>query len=235
MSSLSKWLRPYDKDQHSWAVKYLENKGISFYSRPENDYEYLLEIDKRSQRNPHYKLAENSMKAAWRQKKLRENRKGKTEFSLVISNEKKSKLRALSSRKGKTLNETLEDLIDDETSRQAEYQKKLQEEKKALQERLVTARGAQAVRLNEVELTTGALMYFLDEYVRKMVQCEIDAFQANHSSIHDYIGTKDYKNTRLSAECEVINQALRKIPAWKKRTFPLDIDTKIKIKSMLKD
>lgn len=77
-------------------------------------------------------------------------------------------------------------------------------------------------------------MHLLDEYLKKMIQCEIDAFQANHSSIHDHIGTKDYKEKRLSTECEAINQALKKIPAWKKRTFPLGISTKINIKSMLK-
>ena len=162
------------------------------------------------------------MKAAWRQQQLRGKRKGKTEFSLVISKEKKSKLKALSSKKGKSLNETLEELIDDESARQTEHQKKILEAKKELNQRLEMARGAQA------------LLYLLDEYIKKMVQCEIDAFKANHASIHDHIGTKDYKESRLSAESEAINQALSKIPAWKKRTFPLDISTKINIKSMLK-
>ena len=234
MSSLKKWLRADEEDQQAWAVSYLEKKGIRLYSRPGKDYEYLLEIEKFFQKNPHYKLAENSMKAAWRQQKLRGKRKGKTEFSLVISKEKKSKLKALSSKKGKSMNETLEELIDDESARQIEHQKKLMEAKKELNQRLEMTRGAQAVKLNEVEATTDALLYLLDEYIKKMVQCEIDAFKANHASIHDHIGTKDYKESRLSAENEAINQALSKIPAWKKRTFPLDISTKINIKSMLK-
>lgn len=92
------------------------------------------------------------MKAAWRQKKLREKRKGKTEFSLVISNEKKSKLRTLSNKKGKTLNEALEELIDDEVARQKEHQQELLEAKKVLQQRLETVREAHKVNVNEVEL-----------------------------------------------------------------------------------
>jgi hypothetical protein len=234
MPSLRKWLRAYDEEQHAWAVSYLERKGIKPYSRPQNNYEYLLEIDQNFQENPHYKLAKNSMKSAWRQKKIREKRRGKTEFSLVISNEKKSKLRALADKKGKTLNETLEELIDDESTRQSSYKKELEEEKKTIRQRLETTKGAQEAKLKEVELTTDSLMYLLNEYVEKMIQCEIDAFKANHTSIHEHVGTNDYMKSRLSIETEAINKALRNIPAWNKRTFPLDIGTKINIKGMLK-
>jgi len=234
MPSLRKWLRAYDEEQHAWAVSYLERKGIIPYSRPESNYDCLLEIDKKSQGNPHYKLAEISMKAAWRQKKIREKRRGKTEFSLVISNEKKSKLRALADKKGKTLNETLEELIDDETTRHASYKKELEEEKKVIRQRLEMTRSAQEAKLKEVELTTDSLLYLLNEYLERMIQCEVDAFKANHTSIHEHVGTDDYMTSRLSIETEAINKALRNIPAWKKRTFPLDIGTKINIKNMLK-
>ncbi|SDI88696.1 hypothetical protein [Billgrantia gudaonensis] len=234
MPSLRNWLIAYDEEQHAWAVSYLERKGINPYWRSKSNYEYLLDIDKNFQENPHYKLAKNSMKAAWRQKKIREKRKGKIEFSLVISNEKKSKLRALSGKKGKTLGETLEDLIDDELSRQKEYQKKLEEEKKNLHQYLENSRGAQKTRLNEVEMTTNSLLYLLNKYVERLIQCEVDALRENHTLTHKHFGTKDYMQSRLSTETEAINRALRKIPAWKKRTFPLDIATEIKIKDILK-
>ncbi len=93
MPGLIKWLKKDDTEQHTWAYKYLCSKGLKLYPNPSNYYEALVNFDKQNQTDPVYKLALNSLKSAWRQKNLREKRKGKTEFSIVISNEKKKKLK----------------------------------------------------------------------------------------------------------------------------------------------
>lgn len=233
MSQLTGWTKEGHSEQNAWAVNYLYKKGFSPIIGGDDPYKNLFYMDETFKSDPTYALEVRNMKAAWRQKKSREKRKGKTEFSLVISNEKKNKLRALSRKKGKTLNETLEGLIDDEMARHVDYQKKLADEKKLLRQKLEMARGAQVTRLNEVELTTDALMYLLNEYVEKMIHYEVDALKANHPLIHDHHGTADYKESRLSYEREAINRALHNIPAWKKRTYPLDIGIKMRIKGIL--
>lgn len=233
MTSLKRWLRPYDEEQHTWAVSYLEKKGIRLYSRPERNYEYLLEIDKLSQNSPHYKLAVNSMKSAWRQQKLREKRKGKTEFSLVISNEKKRKLSTLAQQRGKTLGETLEEIINYESQRQIEVKEELKKEKEIIKTKLELARGNYNNRVHKKDMTIHALLYLLEENIENMLQSEIDAIKAYQPTAYEHAGTKEYKELRLAEEIEKINRYLKTIPTWEPNYFPLGIMEKLDIKNFI--
>lgn len=168
-------------------------------------------------------------------KKAQRKKKGKTEFSLVISNEKKRKLSTLAQQKGKTLGETLEDLINDELIRNEEHKEEIKKEKKAFEQKLYIAKESHKMKFSEAETTTDILLYLLQEYLLKMIQCEVDAFKANHPSIHEHNGNNDYKNKRFETETEIINKALGKISSWNPKSFPLHIITKSNIKKFLNE
>ena len=187
---------------------------------PSNYYEALVNFDKQNQTDPVYKLALNSLKSAWRQKNLREKRKGKTEFSIVISNEKKKKLKTLARQQGKTLGETLEDLINNEIIRNKEYEEKIKNEKKTLKQMLNITREAHKIKINELEKTTTTLLHLLKKYVLKMIQHEIGAYEANHPSIYEHMGSKKHQDQRIAMESEIINKELKKLPSWNAKKFP---------------
>ncbi|NIC39426.1 hypothetical protein HBJ58_22585 [Halomonas desiderata] len=233
MSSLKKWLRPYDEKQHAWAVSYLEKKNVRLYSRPDRNYEYLLEIDKISQNNPHYKLAVNSMKSAWRQQKLREKRRDKTEFSLVISNEKKKRLSTLAKQRGKTIGETLEEIINYESQRQLEIKEEIKKEKEIIKQKLESTRGHYNARVHKKNMTIHTLLYALEESIENMLNSEIDAIKAYQPTAYEHTGTKEYKELRLAEEKEKINKYLKKIHTWEPNYFPLDIQDKIRIREII--
>ncbi|SEL28579.1 RepB family protein [Halomonas daqiaonensis] len=233
MTELYKWLKPNDIEQLLWATNYLHDKNVSYNSNPPDPYNYLITLDQGSFNNPAYILAVRSMKAAWRQRKLRKKRHGKTEFSLIISNEKKKKLNNLSKKKGKTQSETLEELIDDETQRNEELRNEIKRQKDVFSQRLEITRGAHKRKVFEIEMYTNILLYLLEENLKKMIQYEMDAFKANHSSIHEHIGTKEFKEERFMSESETINKALKRVQSWTPKTFPLDVVTKLNTQQLI--
>ncbi|NIC05361.1 hypothetical protein [Billgrantia bachuensis] len=233
MSELSKWLKPSNIEQHRWAADYLFRKNVSHNPNPPDPHYYLITLDNSASHDPAYILAVRSMKAAWRQKKLRKTRNGKTEFSLTISNGKKKKLNNLAKKKGKTLGETLEELIDDEAQRNEELRSEIKRQKELSSQSLELARGAHKTRIYEIEMYTNILLCLLEENLNKMIQYEMDAFKANHSSIHEHIGTKEFKEERFLSESETINKALKKVQSWAPKTFPLDIVTKLNTKQLI--
>lgn len=230
MSELTDWLNKNDTAQHEWTYNYLSNKGFSTPTRVQTYYLYLMFLDKNFNSSPSYILAVRSMKSAWRQKKLREKRKGKTEFSLIISNDKKRKLNHLAKKSGKTLGETLENLINEEAVRNEEYKDKIKKEKEEIKMKLETQRRAKEVDINEAQMKTKVLLCIIEEFLNKMIQCEVDAYEANHPSINKHFGSSEYKNDRLEMESRYINKALRNVPSWNNETFPLDVVTKLNIK-----
>lgn len=233
MSELSEWLEPNNIEQQRWAIDYLFRKKVSPNPNPFDPHYYLIALDNSASNDPTYILAVRSMKAAWRQKKLRKSRKGKTEFSLTISNEKKRKLNKLAKKKGKTLGETLEDLIDDEAQRDEELRKEIKNQKELFSQSLELARGAHKSRIIEIENYTNILLYLLEENLNKMIQYETDAFKANQDFIHDHIGTKGFKEKRFLSESQAINTALKKNKSWNPKSFPLDIITKLNTKELI--
>ncbi|WP_148252246.1 hypothetical protein [Aidingimonas lacisalsi] len=235
MTGLIQWLKANDEEQHNWALEYLQKKGFYTFPFPPTCYEYLIQLEKNNNTNPNYILAVNSMKSAWRQKKARAKRKGKTEFSLTINKEKKRKLNSLAKKKGKTLGETLEELIDDEAQRDEERRNEIKRQKEIFSQRLKITRESHKRKIFEIEMYTNILLYLLEENLNKMIQYETDAFKANHPSIHTHIGTKEFKEERLSYESETIKKALRKVQSWTPKTFPLDIVTKLNTKQLISE
>nr|WP_163501355.1 hypothetical protein [Halomonas socia] len=142
MGNLEKWLDKDDIEQQIWAKKYLERKGLHYESIVYSYYDDLLILEKKHRDDPSYVLAINAMKAAWRQKKLRGKRKGKTEFSLIISKEKKKLLGTISKKKGVTLGEALEELINDEHIRQEEHAGELKKRGSIISKGLMPQEGA---------------------------------------------------------------------------------------------
>lgn len=241
MSGLIKWLKIKDAEQQQWAIDYLHKRNFTLtpYSptspNPQNTFAYLIQLENNAKSNPHYILAVRSMKSAWRQKNLREKRKGKTEFSLVISKEKKRKLNTLAKQGGKTLGETLEILITEEIQRQVELKEEIKKEKAIINQKLEITKESYKVRMNERDMTINVLLYLLEQSIDKMLHHEIDAIKAYQPTAHLHSGTEEYKETRNSEESEKIRKTLRKIPTWEPNrfSFPLEIIKKLDIKKYI--
>lgn len=238
---LIKWIKRNDNDQHKWAINYLHKRNFSFSPYhstppvPPNTYEYLIELESNFKTNPHYLLAVRTMKSAWRQKKLRKKRAGKTEFSLVISNEKKKKLSTLAQQRGKTLGEALEEIINYESQRQIEVKEELKKEKELMKQKLELAKVSYNARAYKKDMTIHALLYLLEENIANMLQSEIDAIKAYQPTAYEHTGTKEYEESRLEEEKEKINNALKTIHSWEPTYFPLGIIEKLNIKKYIND
>ncbi len=230
MGNLEKWLDKDDIEQQIWAKKYLERKGLHYESIVYSYYDDLLILEKKHRDDPSYVLAINAMKAAWRQKKLRGKRKGKTEFSLIISKEKKKLLGTISKKKGVTLGEALEELINDEHIRQEEHAGELKKEREHYKQRLDAARGSLQYKIYEKDKIISVLLHLVESYMDDMIDKEIGGLKA-HQSMDDGAGeSKKYSEGRLKKEHASVNKAIKTATGLRLNLFPLDPVTKIQIK-----
>lgn len=118
------WLKPDDEEQIRWAWEYLgkfnsvTSKPILLGFAPTGSKEMYLAIyaafDSWNTSYDTKRLFLNDFNKAWNQKKHRDSRQGKKVCNLVLREEVKQKLDDLAERRGKKLNQLVEELIENE-------------------------------------------------------------------------------------------------------------------------
>lgn len=199
------WINPTDQNQLTWAINYLRKKGVPY--RQDSHGQILIPP------HPHElvnKKLISDMKSAWRQRKLRDSRKGKTEFSLVISKEKKQTLKRIASNRKKTLGETLEELIAEERDKDSRYREVIKREKAEIRE-----------RLNEQSDAIDLLLSMLKTEILNRVKSDVKLLELQSPTASTHSGTEPVADQEYRRACSKINKEMRLHPALKNKLFSM--------------